>query len=147
MKKIRYTKTLVLLSGLLLLTSCSTPSPVAMRPTFTEENSADFIVRYYSDQTSYALRPPMMEGPYYSICDRAYLLNLARQQPRHELAVVVLIHYPYAGEEENTKLAWVSDLKGLGYQRIVFLQGRNSMKVNGLPVLESPPALPTIAGK
>jgi hypothetical protein len=59
----------------------------------------------------------------------------------------VLIHYPGASQEDTTKLAWVNDLKGLGYQRIVFLRGRNGMQVNGLAVLESPPALPTIAGK
>jgi len=110
----------------------------------TEEEGADFIARYYTNETSYALKPAMMVGAFQSICDRALLLKLAGQQPRHDLAVVVLIHYPGARAEDTTKAAWVKDLKGLGYQRIVFLRGGSSMKVNGLPILEYPQA-PTIA--
>ena len=63
------------------------------------------------------------------------------------LAVVVLIHHPGAREEDTAKVAWVTDLKGLGYQRIVFLRGGNGMRVNGLPVLECPQASATFAGK
>ncbi|MGD0258597.1 MAG: hypothetical protein ABSD29_02105 [Verrucomicrobiota bacterium] len=127
------------------LASCSTP--MAQAPRFGEEEAADFIARYYSDQTSYALKPLTMDGAYQSICDRALLLKLAGQQPRRDLAVVVLIHYVDAAREESTKLAWTNDLKGLGYQRIVFLRGSNSMKVNGLPVVEYSQASPALAGK
>ena len=123
------------------------PSPEAASPKFAEADNADFIARYYSDEASYALKPVMMEGPYRSVCDRTALLSLARQQPRHELAVVVLIHYPGADAEEGIKLAWVNDFKVLGYQRVVFLRGRNSMQVNGLPVLEYPQVAATVAGK
>jgi len=136
-----------LLLGLLLLSSCSTPSPVASRARFTEAEAADFIVRYYSDQTSYVLKPAMMDGPYQSICDRALLLKLARQQPGRGLAVIVLIHYPSAESEEPVKLAWVNDLTGLGYRRIVLLRSGSSMQVNGLPMLEGPHAPATFAGK
>ena len=125
----------------------SPPGNLKITSPFTEEETADFIVRYFSDQTSYALKPAVMDGMFRSICDRAHLLNLAKQQPRHELAVVVLIHYPAASEENTTKLAWVNDLKRLGYRRIVFLQGRNTMKVNGLPILEYPQAPTISAGK
>lgn len=121
----------------------SPPGNLKITSPFTEEETADFIVRYFSDQTSYALKPAMMDGMFRSICDRAYLLKLATQQPRHELAVVVLVHYPEATVENTAKQAWVRDLKRLGYQRIVFLRGQNSMSVNGLQVLEYPQA-PTI---
>lgn len=142
------TQTFALLSGLLLLTACSTPSPVAPLPKFAEAESADFIARYFSDQTSYALKPMMMrEGQFRAIFDRASMLGLARQQPRHELAVVVLVHYVEPRDEETAKLGWVNDLKGLGYQRIVFLWAGNNMEVNGLPVLESPAAVRVLAGK
>jgi hypothetical protein len=89
----------------------------------------------------------MMDGPYQSICDRALLLKLARQQPGRELAVVVLIHYTSAESEEPVKLTWVSDLTGLGYRRIVFLRGANGLQVNGLPMLEGTHASATFAGK
>jgi hypothetical protein len=147
METARHAGALALLLGLLLLSSCSTPSPVASRPRFSEADAADFIARYYSDQTSYVLKPVMMDGPYQSICDRALLLKLARQQPGRELAVVVLIHYTSAESEEPVKLTWVSDLTGLGYRRIVFLRGANGLQVNGLPMLEGTHASATFAGK
>jgi hypothetical protein len=133
--------------GLLMLSSCSTPSSVATRPRFTEADGADFVVRYYSDQASYVLKPVTMEGPYQSICDRSTLLKLAREQPGREMAVVVLIHYVTAESEESVKLAWVNDLTGLGYRRIVFLRGGRNLQVKGLPVLEAPRAPAAFAGK
>ena len=136
-----------LLLGLALLSSCSTPSPVASRSKFAEADAADFIARYYSDQTSYALKPVRLDGQYQSIYDRPALLELARQQPGRELAVVVLVHYPNAASEEPIKLAWVNDLTGLGYRRIVFLRAGNGLQVNNLAVLESPRASATFAGK
>jgi hypothetical protein len=74
------------------------------------------------------------------------VLKVARQQPGRELATVVLIHYPNSGDEETTKVGWVNDLKGLGYRRVVFLRGRNSMDVKGLTILEDP-QLPTMASE
>src|SRR5664279_3316211 len=111
MKPIRCIKALLLLLAMSQLTSCSTSTPVAKAPRFAEEEAADFIARYYTDETSYALKPVMMDRAFRSICDRALLLKLARQQPRHDLAVIVLIHYPNAAGEDSTKLAWVRDLK------------------------------------
>jgi hypothetical protein len=120
---------------------------VVNAPRFTEEESADFIARYYSDETSYALKPAMMDGAFRLPCDRAALLKVAGQQPRRDFAVIVMIHYPGSRTEDAAKLAWVKDLKGLGYQRVVFLRGGNSMRVNGLPMLESPQVAATFAGK
>ena len=104
----------LLVAGIFQLTSCSTPSPVANAPRFTEEEAADFIARYYTDETSYALKPAMNDGAFRSICDRALLLKLAGQQPRRDLAVVVLVHYPSEERENSAKLAWAKDLEGAG---------------------------------
>jgi hypothetical protein len=145
MKTFRHAHTLAVLSGLLLLNACSILHPVARTPRFTEGESADFIARYYSDDTSFALKPSMMEGEFRSIFDRDGLLTLAMQQPQRELAVVVLIRYPSAGQEEAVKQGWLSDLKGLGYRRIVFLRAGRNLEVRGLPVLESPGTWPAIA--
>ena len=142
-----YIRAVLLVAGILLLTACSTSTQVAQAPRFTEAEAADFIARYYSDETSYLLKPPMMDGPYRSICDRARLLKLAGEQPRRELAVVVMIHYLGAQQEDTTKLAWVNDLKRLGYKRIVFLRGGNRMQVNGLPMLASPEGSGALAEK
>ena len=142
-----YFKDLIMVAGICLLISCSTPTQVGKAARFTEAETADFIARYYSDETSYLLKPPMMDGPYRSICDRARLLKLAGEQPRRELAVVVMIHYLGAQQEETAKLAWVNDLKRLGYKRIVFLRGGNRMQVNGLPVLVCPGSSAALAEK
>lgn len=107
---------------------------------FAEEDAADFIAQYFSDETSYALKPAMMDGAFQSVCTRAALLKLAGQQPRHDLAVVVLNHYPNPADEDAAEVAWVKDLKSLGYQRIVFLRGNNTTRVNGLPILDYPQA-------
>jgi hypothetical protein len=156
MNPIRHSQTFALLSGLLLLTACSTPSPVAKTPRFAEADRADFVARYYSDQASYVVKPPLKDGnmmgtrgevEFFHPCNRADVLKVAADQRGRELAVVVLIYYPGAGDEEIYKLAWLNDLKGLGYQRVVFLRGANNMEVNGLCVLESPSVLPAIAGK
>jgi HYDIN/CFA65/VesB-like, Ig-like domain len=106
---------------------------------FEEEDNADFIVRYYSDSTSYILKPAMRDGPYWSVCNRALALKVAGQQPRHELAVVVLIHYPNSVTEVPAKQAWLKDLAALGYRRVVFLRGLNKIKVKGLTILPDPP--------
>jgi hypothetical protein len=142
-----YIRAVLLVAGILLLTSCSTSTQVAQAPRFTEADAADFIARYYSDGTSYLLKPATMDGPFRSICDRALLLKLAGQQPRRELAVIVMIHYVGAQQEETTKLAWVNDLKRLGYKRIVFLRGGHRMQVNGLPMLACPEGSGAFSGK
>jgi hypothetical protein len=115
--------------------------------TTAEVEAADFIVRYYSDETSYVLKPVMMDGPFLTICDRPRVLKLARERPRRELAFIVLIHYPNSGYEEPVKLAWVNDLKGLGYQRVVFLRGLNGTNIKGLRILEDPQTSAMSAGK
>jgi hypothetical protein len=143
----RRTGVSALLLGLLLLSSCATPSSAPGRARFAEAEDADFIARYYTDQTSYAVKPAAMDGSYQSICDRATLLKLAREQPRRELAVVMLIHYQSDAAEEPVKVAWVNDLTALGYRRVVFLRSSGSMQANGLPVLDSPRAPATFAGK
>jgi hypothetical protein len=142
-----YIRAVLLVAGILLLTSCSTSTRVAQAPRFTEGEAADFIARYYSDETSYALKPALMEGTFRSVCDRAFLLKLAGQQPRRELAVIVMIHYMGAQQEDTIKSAWASDLKKLGYQRIVFLRGDNRMQVNGLRMLPCPQGSAALAEK
>src|ERR1035441_7589647 len=142
-----YFKDLIMVAGICLLISCSTPTQVGKASRFTEAETADFIARYYSDETSYLLKPATMEGPYQSICDRTKLLKLAGQQPGRALAVIVMIHYLGAEQEDTTKLAWMNDLKRLGYKRIVFLRGGNRMQVNGLPMLASPEGSGALAGK
>jgi len=120
-----------LLLVVLLATACSTPRTAR----FSEQEQADLIVRYYSDDTSYLLKPAKKEGSFMSILNRDAVLNVARQQPSRQLAVVILIHYNAECEGEAVQRNWRTLLTQVGYQRVVFLRGRNGMRVNGLPVL------------
>jgi hypothetical protein len=121
----------LLLSVVVLATACSTQHIARFR----EADQADLIVRYYSDDTSYVLKPTKNDGPFLSILNRDAVLDVAKQQPSRRLAVVVLIRYNVESEAEAVKRAWVANLTQVGYQRVVFLHGKNGMRVNGLPIL------------
>jgi hypothetical protein len=102
---------------------------------FQEQEKANLIVRYYTDDTSYVLKPTKTDGRFLSILNKNAVLEVAKEQPGRQLAVVILIHY--AGESEATmvKDKWKNLLTELGYQRVVFLRAFGGMQVDGLPVL------------
>jgi hypothetical protein len=122
-----------LLFVLCLATACSTPRTAR----FSEEDQADLIVRYYSEDTSYVLKPTKTDGPFLSIFNRDAVLDVAKQQPRRRLAVVILIHYRVESEAEMVKHTWTTKLTQVGYHRVVFLRSLNGKQVNGLPILAS----------
>jgi hypothetical protein len=118
------------------MTSCATSrTPITALPRFSEEAQADLVIRYYSDDTSYVLKPAMAEGPFLTILKKDQVLALAKQQPNRQLAVVALIHYGAESQADAVKHDWTNLLTEAGYRRIVFLRASNGMKVNGLPVL------------
>ena len=118
----------------------------------SDVEAADFIAKYFTDQTSYVLKPVRMDGPFLTICDRPSVLKLAGERPRRELAFILLIYYPNSGvgesaQEEQVKLSWANDLKRLGYQRVVFLRSLNRTNINGLRILPDPQTPTMSAGK
>ena len=102
---------------------------------FNEENNADIVIRYYSDEVNRVLKPLQMEGPFLSTFDKGSVLDLAKQQSGRELAVVILLQFNASNE---VKQNWTKMLAGAGYKRIVFLRAENNLKINGLPVLDNP---------
>ena len=102
---------------------------------FHEQDQANLIVRYFSDETSYVLKPYKAEGPFMSILKRDDVLEVAKQLPNHDLAVVILVHYPSQTTADAVKAKWTGLLTSLGYHRVVFLGGFGGKEVNGLPVL------------
>jgi len=131
---IKFSASLVLV--LLVATACSTSrSSRAVR--FTEQEQANLVVRYYTDDTSYVLKPAKTDGAFLAVLNKDAVLDVAKQQPGRELAVVILIHYRAEGAAEAVRSNWVSLLKEAGYQRVVFLRASTSMQINGLPVLAS----------
>jgi len=120
----------------LLATSCSTPYG-ARQARFSEQDRANLIVKYYTDDTSYLLKPEAKDGPFLTVLNKDAVVEVARQQAQRELAVVVLIRYGAASEAEMVKQKWRTLLTEAGYQRVVFLRGRTGLRVDGLPVLAS----------
>jgi hypothetical protein len=123
----------------LLFAGCSS-TPFAPGTGFHEEQAANVIIRYYSNDTIYMLKPERTEGSFQSVLMRAEVLTLASQLPEHELAVVVIGKYTRTEDEDAVKSRWNLDLTQAGFRRIVFLQGGQAMVVKGLPILKSPTA-------
>jgi hypothetical protein len=123
-----------LLFVVLLATACSTPrtAPVVR---FHEQDQANLIIRYYTDETSYVLKPQKTDGPFLRILRRDDVVKVAKQLPGRELAVVILVYYPYQGQGDAVKSKWTGLLTGLGYQRVVFLGGYGGKRIDGLPIL------------
>ena len=126
----------VLVLGTVLFTSCSTQRPTAKaEPKFYESKNADLIVRYYSPDLSRILKPLQMEGPFLSDFDSTGVLDLAKQQPGRDLAVVVLLKFNCG---DQVKRSWLAPLSNLGYKRVVFLRAEDGRKLDGLCILENP---------
>ncbi len=122
-----------LLFVLLLATSCSTPRFAH----FSEQDQASLVIRYYTDDTSYVLKPMQKDGPFLSVLKKDAVLNVAKQQPGRDLAVVILIHYAADTEANTVQSKWRNLLTEAGYRRVVFLRASGGMQINGLPLLAS----------
>jgi hypothetical protein len=119
-----------------LATSCSTPGrhPEAL---FNDQERANLIVRYYTDDTSYLLKPQAKDGLFLAVLNKDAVVEVARQQTGRDLAVVVLAHYGAESQADAVKQKWNGLLTEVGYHRVVFLRGRTGKRINGLPVLAS----------
>jgi len=124
----------LLLFVALAATSCSTPKH-AQFALFNELDQASLIVRYYTDDTSYLLKPAAKDGPFLAVLKKDAVLEVAKQQPSRELAVVVMIHHGGQWEVEAVRHKWSKLFTEAGYQRVVFLRAAKGMDVNRLPVL------------
>jgi hypothetical protein len=123
-----------LLFVMLLGTACSTPRTSASFR-FNEQDQADLIVRYYTDDTSYVVKPVAKDGLFFSVLRKNAVIDLARQQASRDLAVVILIHYPNQDQDSAIREDWARRLAEAGYQRVVFLRSAGGTKVKNLPVL------------
>jgi hypothetical protein len=104
-------------------------------PRFNDENNADIVIRHYSDRVNRVLKPLQMEDSFISTFDKGGVLDLATQQSGRQLAVVILLK---SNTSDSLKQDWMQTLKAVGFKRVVFLRADTpSLKINGLPVLDS----------
>jgi hypothetical protein len=129
-----------------LFVSCAGPQLAGPQlPRFTGSANADLIFRYFSDQVSHVEKPLTMEGPFLVACERPAVLKLAADQPRHEMAVVVLIRYFSSTEENKVKLGWAEDLRKIGYHNVFSPRPAHSKQIAAPPILPEPAVPPTVA--
>ncbi len=121
-----------------LFAGCSTSQRAASLPLFKDDGSANIIIRYYSDSTSTMLKPEKHEGNFNTLLTINDVMEIARQVPGRDLAVVVLNTFHTKADEQVMMRRWQDSLAALGYHHTVFLRGNRNQGVNGLPVLPGP---------
>ena len=116
----------------LILTSCATPPPPPPQAFHNMDNSA--LVIDSLDEKTCALIQPTPTGKVEN--DKA--LNQAKQFPQHSTAVVVLENYSeqrIGDEFRGRSTPLFVGLRTLGYEHIVFLQGKGVSNPEGLILL------------
>ncbi len=112
------------------LTSCSTPKP---RQAFHNTDNTALIVKSLDTRTCQMLQPTASDKE-----DSDKVLAKAMKLSQHQTAVVILENYtePRFGPQFRDRgTIWFVGLRNLGYQHIVFLQGRDVSDPEGLPTL------------
>ena len=125
-------KSLLLLTAALpvILSSCATSRPP--QAFHNTDNSALIVA---------VARQPLLPGRRadgHAKEENTRVLDQAKSFAQRQTAVVILENYsePQLGPEfRDRSMAWFIGLRGLGYQHIVFLQGKGSADPNGLPTL------------
>ena len=114
----------------ILLTSCATPQPPQA---FHNTDNTALIVESLDTRTCQMLQPTASGKE-----DSDKLLAKAMSLSQHQTAVVILENYnePGFGAQFRDRGAlWFVGLRSLGYQHIVFLQGRGVSNPEGLTTL------------
>ena len=125
-------RTLLLVAAALpvLLTSCATSRP---HPAFHNTDNSALIVESLDNRSCEVIAPTAIAKE-----ENTRVLDQARAFAQRQTAVVILENYfePQLGPQFRERtFAWFVGLRGLGYQRIVFLQGNGTTDPNGLPTL------------
>ena len=125
-------KIILLLTAALpvLVSSCASPRPPQA---FHNTDDSAFIVASLDNRSCEVLAPTTISKE-----ENFHVLQQAKSFAQHQTAVVILENYsePQVGQLfRDRTMDWFIGLRGLGYQHIVFLQGRGVNDPNGLPLL------------
>jgi hypothetical protein len=114
----------------LILTSCATPLPPVA---FHQTDNTALVIKSFDDRTCQMLQPTAVARE-----KNDKLLDQARSFQQHHTAVVILENYTESrmGGQFNVRgTEWVVGLRGLGYERVYFLQGNGATDPEGLPII------------
>lgn len=114
----------------LLLVSCATPPPPQV---FRNTDSTALVIKSL-DNTTCQILQPTASAP----AANDQTINQAKLLPQHQTAVVILENYtePKLGDQYRDRgTPLFINLRALGYEHIVFVQGQNVPDPNGLITL------------
>ena len=109
------------------LTSCATSKPP---PVFHNVNNNTLVIESLDANACQVLQPAGS-----GVTDNDSALAAAMDLPQHDEAVVILENYDetrFGAEFRERGTTWFVALRNLGYQHIVFLQGRGVADPEGL---------------
>jgi len=112
------------------LTSCATPTPPQA---FHNTDNNAVVIDSLDEKTSQILEPTATVRE-----ENDMILAKAMNLPKRQTAVVILENYdePQIGLEYRIRgTPWFVGLRGLGYEHILFLQGRGIANPEGLITL------------
>ncbi len=121
----------IALTGLALsLTSCATPPPPQV---FHNTDNHALIIESLDSATCQLVQPVPSGAENIDA-----VLAKAMAMPQHDAAVVILENYTepkFGAEFRDRGTAWFVGLRNLGYQHIIFLQGKGVTDPEGLITL------------
>lgn len=120
----------VLLALPFILSSCATPQPPVA---FHKTDNTALVIESLDGRTCQMLQPTASAKE-----ENDKVLGQALSLQKHQTAVVILENYnePQLGKQfDDRGTAWFVGLRGLGYQHIVFLQGKGVNDPEGLITL------------
>jgi len=123
-------KTMALLGLALTLTSCATPPPPQA---FHNIDSTTLVIKSLDSTTGQMLQPAVTGA---ESIDK--ILAKAMELPQHGEAVVILENYTepeFGAQFRDRGTSWFVALRNLGYQHIIFLQGKGVADPEGLVTL------------
>ena len=117
-------------SPLVFLTSCATPRPPVA---FLNTDNTALVIKSVDDHNCQMLQPSMTAR-----AQNDQIMTIAKALPQHQTAVVILENYsePKLGQQFRDRgTPLFINLRALGYEHIVFVQGQNVPDPNGLITL------------
>jgi starvation-inducible outer membrane lipoprotein len=115
-----------------LLTACATPPPPPQQVYRSDEHPA-LVIESLDDQNSRLIQPDATDG-----ASNDTTIARAKTLGKQPVAVVILENYSEArpGDEFRDRgVPWFVNLRGLGYEHIVFLHGNGVPNPDGLITL------------
>jgi hypothetical protein len=120
----------VLLALPIVICSCATPHPPQ---TFHGPKESVLVVKSLDNHFSELVSPVAMARE-----DNVRMLDQIKSLSRQKMAIIILENYSESQpgpDFRDRSLEWFMGLRGLGFDRIVFLQGKGVAEPDGLVVL------------